>query len=426
MVVVRMAVYELDCGLLSIKWWTPLNWGKSGDNQKKFFFCELNLTFFDGPKSQSPLGQAGMSKTAVANRIYCCICKKTSSAKFCLIRRAVDGSFICQLKKYEVERVDEKAFAKSPYICQACYARVGSPLLNMKCDVCNKKNLTVPKYTVAKKNGVLYIGSHVSVIFQGDVQSGHACSTCYAKNRAAVLVRQQEANPEQANIKCDVCGRQNLTFPRYDVTNRGGVTHIGPHVSVIFQGRVESGHACNTCYRKNRAAVSARGEDFGDAIRQAKKRRRQQDYDDEPETESSSASNSSDEEDDDDIRSSSTVHCRPSKRLAPSQLIPSTSSADERVQSPRESTLEVAKVIETLFSIERAKTETLSIREKIVAFLSLRESMREAMNVVEQSAFNVEEFVALQEYFMAMLDNQLRTIEDDQRHYTAQLTTIGK
>jgi hypothetical protein len=331
----------------------------------------------------------------------------------------VDGSFVCQVKRYEVEHVDEKAFSKSPYICRACYSRVGSPLLNVKCDICKRQSTTtIPKYTVTNRNGVIYIGSQVSLIFDGDIETGHACSTCYLRNRAATLKQQQEVESPTLGVDCDVCGRQNLTFPKYNVTNRNGVIHIGPHISLIFQGDVESGHACNACYSKNKAAIASQQGDLADTIRETSKRRRQPDYENEPETESDDG----DEGEDGDVYSNTTTDSRPPKRLA---LITTNSTLGVKEQTSS-STSDVAKVIETLFSIERAKTETLSIREKIVAFLSLRESMREAMDVVEQSAFNVEEFVALQEYFMAMLDNQLLTIEDDRRHYTAQLTTIGK
>jgi hypothetical protein len=120
------------------------------------------------------------------------------------------------------------------------------------------------------------------------------------------------------------------------------------------------------------------------------------------------------------------VGLRPPPRKKRARLALQTGASHEEViEIPRRDPhLQVMAIVDTLMSIERAKTQTLSIKENIAAFLSHRASLQEAMAIVDQSDCNITDFVAMQECFVGMLDNQLQTIENDRLGCIARLTHL--
>jgi hypothetical protein len=106
------------------------------------------------------------------------------------------------------------------------------------------------------------------------------------------------------------------------------------------------------------------------------------------------------------------------------QEVHSNAMHEETAIPRQDPQVRVMAIVDSLMSIERAKTQTLSIKENVMAFMSHRASLQEAMGIVDQSDCNVAEFVAMQECFVAMLDNQLQTIENDRLGCIAQLTHL--
>lgn len=295
----------------------------------------------------------GVLRRRTDSRIFCCLCGKTNVMKFKKLYRMDGRYYTVRGSLCAIETMDDAAFGKSPHICQVCYLKTCEKFSSdIRCDVCDGRSKSKVRYALTSRNGVICIGPHRSLIFSGPITTGRVCSSCYSRNKRAILRR-----------------HLNQPEPSFSIENDDGGTTAS--------------------------------ED-----------------DDDDEDDNYGIGNGSENEED-----AASLSPPPRKKRKRPEV--RSNAMHEETAIPRQDPqVQVMAIVDALMSIEKAKTQTLSIKENVMAFMSHRASLQEAMAIVDQSDCNVAEFVAMQDCFVAMLDNQLQTIENDRLGCIAQLTQL--